>query len=399
MVFETRSFRLFLTLLFGLSTVFIYDSLIRHLWANATLGAVVCAGLLLVAAGGYAYHRKQDGAQAEQQEADQACLRILLDQMPVPLISHVADTPPQALNRAARALFQTDDLIPPVHEAVIAALSAPAHNGPPVVGIGGRRYALSLSEIQSDRHLVRIAALMDVEAEIHKAEAGALRDTLQILSHEIMNSLTPVASLAEIAGLYLSDAGSDIGGPDISGAREALETLARRTASLTRFIEAYRSVARLPEPVLQPVDPAALVRDIIAVFSRSHDGDDLSFDLDIQDTGGRLMADESQLGQAIINVLTNALEATEALATPRRIALSVTQDSRLWTLSLRDNGPGIAPDIIDHLFNGFSSTKPTGTGTGLNLARQIALAHGGNLELVDGRAGQTTFAFTFPNLS
>lgn len=355
----------------------------------------LCAGLLLVAAAGYSYHRKVAVIHEGRPEADPEHLRVMLDQMPVPLVSYTTDTPPQALNRAARALFQTDDAIPLPYEVLTTALSAPMPNGRPIITVEGRRYALSLSEVKNDVQLVRIAALMDVEAEIHKAEAGALRDTLQILSHEIMNSLTPVSSLAEIAGMYLADAQET----DIKGAREAVETLARRTANLTRFIEAYRSVARLPEPVLQPLDPGQLVRDIVSVFSRGHEGNDLIFDIQTQDASGRLLADEAQLGQAIINVLTNALEATEGLGADRRIGVRVVQEKRRWVVQISDNGPGVSAEISDHLFNGFSSTKPKGTGTGLNLARQIALAHGGNLELIDGRGGQTTFAFSFPNLT
>ncbi|MEM9964884.1 MAG: ATP-binding protein [Asticcacaulis sp.] len=393
MVFETRGARLFITVLFGLTSVFTYDSLMRHLWANAVVGGLIATGLLLVAAGGYSYQRKVAVIREDRHEADPEHLRALLDQMPIPLVSYAGDLPPQALNRSARALFQTDDAIPLSFEELSAALSAPMHKVRPIVSIGGRRYALSLSEVQNDQQFVRLAALMDVEAEIHKAEAGALRDTLQILSHEIMNSLTPVSSLAEIAGMYLTDE------TDIDGAREAVDTLARRTANLTCFIEAYRSVARLPEPVLQPVDPGQLVRDILSIFTRSHDAGDVLFDLQVDDVSGRLFADESQLEQAIINVLTNALEATEALGSQRHITVTVARTARFWRIAIADNGPGISPDIINQLFNGFSSTKPKGTGTGLNLARQIALAHGGNLELVDGRAGQTTFAFTFPNLT
>lgn len=395
MVFETRGVRLFLTILFGLASVFIYDALLKQLWANVVLGGVVCAGLLLVAAAGYSYQRKAAIIHEERPEADPEHLRVMLDQMPVPLVSYTTDRPLQALNRAARALFQTDDAIPLSYEVLTTALSAPMANGRPIIMVEGRRYALSLSEVKNDVQLVRIAALMDVEAEIHKAEAGALRDTLQILSHEIMNSLTPVSSLAEIAGMYLVDAEQT----DIQGAREAVETLARRTANLTRFVEAYRSVARLPEPVLQPVDPGQLMRDIVSVFSRGHEGNDLIFDIQTENASGRLLADEVQLGQAIINVLTNALEATEDLGVNRRIGVRVVQEKRRWVVQISDNGPGVSPEIRDHLFNGFSTTKSNGTGTGLNLARQIALAHGGNLELVDGAGGQTTFAFSFPNLT
>src|SRR5690606_5476954 len=114
---------------------------------------------------------------------------------------------------------------------------------------------------------------------------------------------------------------------------------------------------------------------------------------------GRLFADETQLGQALINVLTNSLEATETCEGPRRIRVSVAQEAGFWAVRIGDNGPGIAPEIIDHLFNGVSSTKPKGTGTGLKLARQIALAHGGNREPTVGSAGHSASAFPCPCLT
>ena len=236
----------------------------------------------------------------------------------------------------------------------------------------------------------RLASLTDVQMEIHKAEAAALRDTLHVLSHEIMNSLTPVASLAEIADSYLATAPVEI-----APAREALETLGRRAAGLTRFIEAYRSIARLPDPVFQSTHPAQVVEAILDLFRGAASEPPVTFVLDADTNLPRIDLDEAQVSQAIINVVTNAIEATQGVARPH-IAVSMRESRRTIVIRVSDNGHGVAEEVRPNLFSGFVSTKASGTGTGLTLARQIALSHGGNLYLEASTPDGTTFAFTFP---
>ncbi|EGF92987.1 histidine kinase-, DNA gyrase B-, and HSP90-like ATPase family protein [Asticcacaulis biprosthecium C19] len=368
--------------------LFAFEAGRTGLWVNLLLGLLGCAVLLFLI-----WVRPEDRLALVSSPPvlapdDPDGLRLLLDQVPIPLVRCAPSQTPQAINRAARGLFQAEDVI--ASDELIAALTGPVSGARPVVTVLGRRYALSVSEIESGDGPVRLAALTDVQVEMHKAEAAALRDTLHILSHEIMNSLTPVASLADVADSYLDGETSAGAG----SAREALEMLSRRARSLTRFIEAYRSVARLPEPVLQPVAPARLIDDILGPFQHSSSAQDVAFQVDIADALPTVDIDEPQISQAIINVITNAIEATEGQA-DRRVRVSVSQVHQTVAIRVSDNGIGIAGDIRSNLFSAFATTKPKGTGTGLNLARQILLAHGGNLELLDGEA-ETTFAFTLP---
>ena len=387
MAFNSRAFHLLVVAGLMLAAVFTYAAAREAMWATFVLGICACGVLLTVAA------TRPDRAPVDANEglpasAEVPSLRVLLDQVPVPLVTRADDHPAKALNRAARALFETDDIIAG-DSGLAAAMAGPFSGGRPILDIGGRRYALSVSEVLSEDSCVRLATLTDVQMEIHKAEAAALRDTLHILSHEIMNSLTPVASLADIAGGYLADETSEAAG----SAREALEMLSRRTLNLTRFIEAYRSVARLPEPELHPVDPARLIRDILSLFAHNPAAQAVDFTLDLAHDLPRVSLDEAQIGQAIINVLTNAVEATETCPV-RRVVVSMELSGQDLVVAISDTGEGVPDSIRGNLFTAFATTKPKGTGAGLNLARQIALAHGGNLQLLEG--SPTTFAFRFP---
>lgn len=393
MAYKSRTVHLLAIGLITLFAVFAYDALVHSLWANGAVAFTMCLILVFLVWVGLGARSASSLEPVPVLPGTHQDVRILLDQVPIPLVRWSSAHNVTALNRAARALFQTDDLIVDGAEALVAAVELVVPDGRPVIRVYDRLYAISVSEITSNEGELWLATLTDVQMEMHKAEAAALRDTLHILSHEIMNSLTPVGSLAEIADSYLEIDGN----PDIPAARESLEMLIRRTASLTRFIEAYRSVARLPPPVFQVVEPAALVGDIVSLFSRSARAQRVQFDFDVQTDLPRLRIDEAQVGQAIINVITNALEAFESVTGDLRIKIALSSAHMNVMIKISDTGSGVPEGIRDNLFSAFATTKVNGTGTGLNLARQIALAQGGNLQLVASDPDfTTTFAFTFP---
>lgn len=385
MAFNSRLSHLLAAVALAMMAVFAWDAGRQGLWANMVLGVLAGLGLLVFLAVTYSTRRHPDEPAVAGPE-DAGNLHVLLDQMAIPLVRYAAGEGARALNRAARSLFDTDDLIVAGAEVLVPAVTGAVAGSSPVLSLFGRSYAVGVSEILSDDGMVRLATLTDVEMEMNKAEAAALRDTLHILSHEIMNSLTPVASLADIAASYLAQER----GENVEAAGEALEMLSRRAGSLTRFIEAYRSVARLPEPVLLPVDAGRLVEEIVAPF-RATSG--VVFEVAVAEGLPRVALDEAQISQAVINVLTNAVEATEGVA-DRRVMVMVASAAQAVVIRVSDTGPGVPEGLRANLFTAFATTKPKGTGTGLNLARQIALAHGGNLQLVED--GMTTFAFTLP---
>jgi two-component system, NtrC family, nitrogen regulation sensor histidine kinase NtrY len=391
MVSNSRPFHILAIGLLVVAAVFAYDSAIRGLWAGLFVGIAACivlAGTVWASQSARVVRAFETGARRNARDED---LRVILDQLPVPLVRHVEGQRPEALNRAARALFRTDDVIVDDMPELVRAMTEAASGSQTVLPVLGGQYAVSVSEVASDGGHARLAALTDVQTEMHKAEAAAMRDTLQVLSHEIMNSLTPVASLAEVADAFLDKTPSDV-----DSAREALATLSRRAAGLTRFIEAYRSVARLPDPVLQPVEPARLVRDVSDLFVRAPGNAGIAWEIEAGEALPRLNLDEPQISQALINVITNAIEATDGMDGLRRIRVTDAEVQHNVVITISDNGPGVPDALRPNLFTAFATTKPGGTGTGLNLARQIALAHGGNLQLISRSGEPAAFAFSFP---
>jgi signal transduction histidine kinase len=374
------------------AAMFVLDAAERHLWANLILGVMAGTGCILALMREATDFVPEPPVPMPVPATGNASLVAALDQVPIPLLSYRSDTDIQALNRAARTLFRTDDWLTDTPLELAEAIERDDAGAGRVVRLFERAYAVGVSEIQATGQVMRLVSLADVQSEVRMAEATALRDLLRVLSHEIMNSLTPVASLAGIARKHLDGETS----PGAQSAREALDFLSQRAQGLARFVEAYRLLARLPDPEPRPVEPGALLNDVVRVFEQSPVARDIVIEMDLPGDIPRLDLDEALFAQALINVLTNAAEACGATEGPHRIGLSVVRNHGEVEIRVGDTGGGIADDLRDKIFHAFVTTKATGTGTGLNLARQIALAHGGDLVLLDkSPPWNTVFGFVF----
>ena len=327
-------------------------------------------------------------------DTDRRRLQSMLDQMPAPIMTLATDGTMRAANRAARRLFATDDRIldaPELHQALVQV--RPGERT--VLKLASRRdpgqhrsYSLSIARSLGADGVTLLAVLTDIEADIQAAEATALRQLLQVLSHEIMNSLTPITSLAESAQALLAT-----GIPaDAAQAADALGIIMRRAGGLDRFVQGYRILARLPAPVLRPTSISAVLQDTATLFHTSwHDrGVSLVLHLPEPDIMARLDAD--LVVQALINLLANGAEA--ALGRPDHapeVSLSTFPHPSGVVFRVRDSGAGIAAGQEELIFRPFFTLRPDGTGIGLSLARQIAQSHGGNLALESPPGSSASF--------
>lgn len=304
-------------------------------------------------------------------------LTALLDLSPAPIVTLDQERRLHAINRAARRLFDAADLIADPPPLLVEAIGDIA--GPPVtVAIGGRSYALATSEFALGGAQSRLAALIDIDAELKAAEAATLRDLVQVLSHEIVNALTPIASLSRTAADMLQD-----DAPPLPALRDAVGTVARRAAGLQRFGEAYRSLARLPAPVFAPIDLREVAGDLARLFATRWPDLPLAF---ADGPPVRLHGDADQLSAALWALLQNAAEAVCGRA-EARVGLVLRRDAETACWQVWDNGPGVAAADRAAIFRPFFTTKAQGTGVGLALARQILRAHGGDLVLAESEEG------------
>lgn len=314
-------------------------------------------------------------------------LSLYLDLSPAPLVALDTDDRLSAINRAARRLLAAEDLVeaPPADLVEAIASTAPGRSATVRIAAGGGDHAFAIltADLESGDRAVRVAALVDIDADLKAAAAATLRDLLQVLSHEITNTLTPIASLSASAAAMLAEPGADL-----PAVRDAVATVARRTQGLQCFGKAYRDLARLPPPTIDRVDLGRLIADLAQLFASRWPGATLT--LTLPPALVPIAADGDQLAQALWALLQNAAEASN------RVTLHIAQQGAKTTFGISDLGPGIAAADAEAIFRPFFTTKPEGSGVGLALARQIFRGQGGDLVLKQRNPGMTTFEGMVP---
>jgi signal transduction histidine kinase len=219
--------------------------------------------------------------------------------------------------------------------------------------VDGCALSTVLLRIDGQRRLV--VALKDVSALMQRQEMEAWQQLIRVLTHEIMNSLTPIISISET----------------LTHENEAFAVINRRCHSLLDFVESYRQLTRIKAPERTTFPVSELFNHIAGLYPQ------------VQTYGeGLLTADHAQLEQVLINLIKNAYESG---ATKVEVSAS---DS---VIRVKDNGSGMSPDILEHAFIPFFTTKPSGTGIGLSLCRQIILKHGGSITIDSQEGRGTTF--------
>ena len=238
---------------------------------------------------------------------------------------------------------------------------------------------------------IRVVAVQPIQGELNAVEIAAQSDLVRVLTHEIMNSMTPVTSLAQTAAALMvkADKGDD---PTIADARAAVETLARRADGVMHFVESYRQISRTPEVRRRVYDIAPWARELDALFRASDAGAGVEFSLGVSPDHLMIDADPDLMAQVLINLMRNAADAAKAHAEAPAVSLTFTlTKTRRVQIEVADNGPGVPETLRHDIFLPFFTTKAKGTGVGLSLARQLVLAHGGSIDLAQGPSGGALF--------
>ena len=243
-----------------------------------------------------------------------------------------------------------------------------------------------------------LVSLQDIHVELEEQQMEAWQQLTRVLTHEIANSVAPIASLAGTASDRLenglAEAATDARIDATTDVREALATIERRSNGLMHFIEAYRSLTRIPKPEFRLLPVRTLFDDVTALLRTSFDASAITLTVSLEPEGLEVAADPDLIEQVLINLLLNALQALEEERGTRVILRARAGVGGTPIIEVEDDGPGIPPDALDRIFVPFYTTKPEGSGIGLSLSRQVMRLHGGRLR-VRSQPGQTVFTLLF----
>lgn len=317
-------------------------------------------------------------ARAER-EVQAAYLETVVRHVPIPLLAAREDGSLRLVNNPARRLTGIAGL---AHVDDLAGLNPRLPEMMRNIEAGQQRLLqvqfrdvpmelrVSVSQIRLDGDVERVYSMENLSGELSARESSAWRNLIRVLTHEIMNTLTPVASLAQ----------TSLGMVDRADARdeleEAMSTIARRSQGLIHFVQRYRELLQMPQPRPETLGVASVLRGVARLMS--NDLKHVAVEIDVSPESLEVEADPALLDQVLVNLVRNASDAMLNSEAPRLVLKARLEFGRTL-MQIIDNGPGIPPSIQDQIFIPFFTTKRDGSGIGLSLSRQILLAHGGQL--------------------
>lgn len=248
--------------------------------------------------------------------------------------------------------------------------------------------AISCTKFVAQGKEQQIISLKNIHSVLERNEMEAWQKLIRVLTHEIMNSITPIISLSET----LSERGIPklLGEKEYSIMLQAMQTIHRRSKGLLEFVENYRRLTRIPTPVCTKVSITELCMDLKKLFPEEY----IHFEIPSSDL--TLYIDRAQIEQVFINLLKNAREACGRQSDKDIRVEVIISPAGNKLLTVSDNGEGILPDVLDKIFVPFFTTKTSGSGIGLSLCKQIMTLHEGSINVKSESGKGSKFILTFP---
>nr|WP_226904974.1 HAMP domain-containing sensor histidine kinase [Pedobacter schmidteae] len=241
-----------------------------------------------------------------------------------------------------------------------------------------------------------IISFQNIKDEIEQKEAEAWNRLIGVISHEILNSITPISSLSDTVNSMITSK-QNLNSEELEDLKPAIQTIKRRSEGLLEFVKDYRLIAELPTPQLQYHTIGEILQHINVLMLPF--ASDRNIALKVEQTSSRisLEIDLKLIEQALINLVTNSIYALEDIPSPE-IEIGYRLDQNKLYLEVTDNGKGIAPDLLGKIFVPFFTTRKSGSGIGLTITQNIMKMHQGSVEVDSVPFKKTTFALVFKYL-
>jgi nitrogen fixation/metabolism regulation signal transduction histidine kinase len=245
----------------------------------------------------------------------------------------------------------------------------------------------------------KLVSVQNIQSELEEKEMEAWQNLIRVLTHEIMNSVTPLSSLAATVRDNLVDNIEDnvpIEKEELEDIYLAVQTIERRSQGLIRFVTDFRNLTKIPQPKLAPESVKGVLEHIKLLFKHEFKKKNVKFNLTIAPSDLKFNIDKELIDQVLINILQNAVHALEENTEEKYILVKAfINEYNRPTISIRDNGSGIDEEAIAKIFIPFFTTKKQGSGIGLSLSKQIMRKHGGGISVKSVSNEGTEFTLRF----
>jgi len=348
----------------------------------------------------------------EEREQNYFYLETVVEHIGFGLISFREDGVVELINNSTKKLFKISSLknlseLENFSPDLVAKLMAISNGESIMVKIQKQDTILQLAifatEFKVADRLIRMATIKDIQNELEENEMESWQKLIRVLTHEIMNSITPIASITQTLNSMIKEVRSTYSNPTpdhgeietIDEIELAIETIHKRSTGLLHFVESYRDLTRIPAPKFSIFPVRTLFDNVKGLMKNEMQNHNIQYITSTNPENLELSADEQLIEQVLINLLKNAIQALEKTENPR-IELNAFVDlNGKINIQMIDNGQGILPEVLDKIFVPFFTTKPKGSGIGLSLSRQILRLHGGTLTAHSNPDVETVFTLKF----
>jgi two-component system nitrogen regulation sensor histidine kinase NtrY len=256
---------------------------------------------------------------------------------------------------------------------------------------------LSATAFQTDGIVYKLIAFQNVNEALDETESKAWQKLLSVMTHEIMNSIAPISSLAETLKGRLQESMKNLNNESgsLDDLELGIETIKRRSEGLLKFAETYRNLNKITTHTLKKVYVRDLFENLQQLMQPSLDQKNIDMEIILKDTDLELDIDASLIEQVLINLLVNGIEAVKERTNAKVVLSAFLASSQKTLIKVSDNGTGMTDEVMDKIFIPFFTTKKNGSGIGLSLCKQIMMLHKGNIQVHSKEGQGTSFILQF----
>jgi len=339
-------------------------------------------------------------------------LQSIVQNIDVSIIAYQRDGNVEMVNKSAKKLFQVNSLrninsLEPVSKELVNTLLHLNPGENTLVKVREEddilQLAIYATEFKIHNKTIVLSTIKNIQNVLEEQETEAWQKLIRVLTHEIMNSITPIASLSSTLDTMLRGFSNPSGNEStaqmdtetVSEIQRALQTINKRSTGLLHFVNTYRNLTRIPKPNFKISPVLALFKNIKLLMEEEIKEKKIDFIVTVDPENMEVSADEQLVEQVLINLIKNSIHALESRGNGKiELKAFLTSRGRV-SIQETDHGLGILKDVLDKIFIPFFTTKQKGSGIGLSLSRQILRLHGGTITANSEPEKETIFTLKF----